>query len=79
MAAAGNLSLLNWSTASDRVDRERVTPAASFLEGLAAYSLDIVELVMQLEEAFGATLSDEKAGRIEAVDDAIDYLARWNP
>lgn len=56
------------------VDEEQVTPEASFVDDLNADSLDLVELIMSLEEEFGAEISDEDAENIRTVQDAADYV-----
>ena len=56
------------------VDEEEVTPDASFVDDLGADSLDTVELVMALEEAFDVEIPDEDAEKIRTVQDAIDYI-----
>jgi acyl carrier protein len=58
------------------VNREQVTDATSFQEDLAADSLDVVELVMELEEEFSLTVSDDQAEKIKTVGEALDYIAR---
>lgn len=60
------------------VNKEQVASTTSFTEDVGADSLDIVELVMELEEEFGVTIPDEEAERIKTVGDAIDYLAKRN-
>lgn len=55
-------------------DPERVTMEARFREDLKADSLDLVELIMAFEEAFGGTISDEDAQKIITVGDAVRYL-----
>jgi acyl carrier protein len=56
------------------VATERITLSSSFAEDIGADSLDIVELVMELEEEFGVTIPDEEAERIKTVGDAIRYI-----
>lgn len=53
---------------------EKVTAEASFIDDLGADSLDTVELVMALEEAFEIEIPDEAAEKMERVKDAIQYL-----
>ena len=54
------------------VNEDQVT--AEFIEDLGADSLDQVELVMALEEAFGAEIPDEDAEKLTTVGDAIAYV-----
>jgi len=56
------------------VDEGDVTPSASFIDDLGADSLDQVELVMALEEAFGLEITDEDTEKILTVQSAIDYV-----
>ncbi len=56
------------------ISEEDIAPEASFIEDLKADSLDLVELVMSMEDEFGLEISDEDAGRIVTVQDAIDYI-----
>jgi acyl carrier protein len=56
------------------VDREKVTLDASFREDLEADSLDLVELIMEFEEKFGAEISDEDAQTITTVGEAVNYI-----
>lgn len=58
------------------VDEADITPSASFTHDLKADSLDQVELVMALEEAFNLSIADEDAERILKVQDAIDYVEK---
>lgn len=57
-----------------KLDIEQVQPASKFIEDLGADSLDIVEMIMQMEEDFGITIPDEDAEKIKTVGDAIAYL-----
>ncbi len=47
---------------------------ASFIDDLGADSLDIVELVMAMEDAFQTDIPDEEAEKIQTVKNAIDYI-----
>jgi acyl carrier protein len=58
------------------VDEGEVTPGASFVDDLGADSLDQVELVMALEEAFGVEIPDEDAEKLRTVQDALDYIEK---
>ncbi len=58
------------------VDEAEVTPSASFVDDLGADSLDQVELVMALEEAYDLEISDADAEKILTVQDAITYIEK---
>jgi acyl carrier protein len=56
------------------VDPAKVTLEAGFREDLEADSLDLVELIMEFEDVFGGTISDEDAQKIKTVGQAVEYL-----
>ncbi len=56
------------------VDEVEVKPEASFSDDLGADSLDVVELVMELEDEFDMEISDDDAEKIATVGDAISYI-----
>ena len=58
------------------VSEDQVTDDAQFAQDLGADSLDQVELVMSLEEEFGAEIRDEDADILNTVGDAINYIAK---
>lgn len=56
------------------VPREQITLETSFTTDLSADSLDIVELVMEIEDEFGISIPDEEAENIKTVGDAVRYI-----
>ncbi len=56
------------------VEREKIEETSTFVDDLAADSLDIVELIMNLEEKFGIEIPDSDAEKIATVKDVIDYI-----
>ncbi|KZO01855.1 MULTISPECIES: acyl carrier protein [Bacillus] len=60
------------------VEESQVTLEASFKEDLGADSLDVVELVMELEDEFDMEISDDDAEKIATVGDAVNYINSKN-
>lgn len=58
------------------VSPTEVTKEASFVDDLGADSLDTVELVMALEEAFDTEIPDEDAEKLSTVGNAVDYIIK---
>jgi acyl carrier protein len=56
------------------VDPERIAERTRFKQDLDADSLDLYELVMELEDRYGISVSEEQAARIETVGDAVSFV-----
>jgi len=54
--------------------KDQIKPEASFVDDLGADSLDLVELVMAMEEAFGMEVPDEEAEKLRTVKEVIEYV-----
>lgn len=57
------------------VESDQVTAQANFQNDLNADSLDVVEMVMALEEAFEIEIPDEAAEEIKTVQDAVNFIS----
>lgn len=61
------------------VDPGRIVESARFRDDLDADSLDLYELVMELEDSYGIKLSEEQAAEIETVGQAVDFVVEHVP
>ena len=57
------------------VEPARIDEGTRFKEDLEADSLDLVELVVELEDSYGIRIPDEEAARILTVGEAADFVA----
>ena len=56
------------------VSRDEITPTSNFIDDLRADSLDLVDLVMGIEEAFDLQIPDEDIQKMSTVNDAVNYV-----
>jgi acyl carrier protein len=61
------------------VEIEEITERSRFKEDLDADSLDLYELVMELEDRYGVAVSEEQATRIHTVGDAVSFVVEHTP
>lgn len=61
------------------VDVEKIGEGTRFKEDLDADSLDLYELVMELEDRYGVSVSEQQATRIGTVGDAVDFVVEHAP
>ena len=59
------------------VDPSRIVPGTRLAEDLGVDSFGAVELMFELEEAFGLKIADSEIENIRTVKDVVDYLAGW--
>jgi acyl carrier protein len=58
---------------------ERIQPETRFREDLDADSLDLYELLMELEDQYGIKVSEEEAAKIRTVAEAVDFVVEHAP
>jgi acyl carrier protein len=61
------------------VDADRIKPETRFREDLDADSLDLYELVMELEDRYEIRVSEEEAAEITTVGDAVNFVCARAP
>jgi acyl carrier protein len=61
------------------VDAAEIGEATRFKEDLDADSLDLYELVMELEDTYGISVSEEQAAKIATVGDAVEFVLEHSP
>jgi len=61
------------------LDPGKIDETSRFKEDLDADSLDLYELVMELEDTYGISVSEEQAAKIATVGDAVDFVLEHAP
>jgi acyl carrier protein len=57
-----------------QIERSSVTPDKHLKFDLGLDSLDIAEMVYEIEETFGITVADEAAEKIQKISDTVDFI-----
>ena len=58
-------------------DPNQIKMDSRFIEDLGADSLDVMQIVMNLEEAFGIQIPEEDTEKIQTVGDAVQYIVQY--
>ncbi|MEJ6348565.1 acyl carrier protein [Holzapfeliella sp. He02] len=56
------------------VDKDKISPELNFKTDLDADSIDFVEFVLEMEDAFSSEIPDEEAEKLTTVQQAVDYI-----
>ncbi len=56
------------------IDPDTITMESKLIDDLKADSLDIVELIMDLEQEFNIEIPDEELPKVQAVSDIVGFL-----
>lgn len=56
------------------MEQSKITMETSLKEDLLADSLDIVEIIMQIEEVFGIEVDDQEAINFKTIGDVVNYI-----
>lgn len=56
------------------VDQDEIKMESSIVDDLGADSIDLIELIMNLEEEYGISISDEEAVKLKTVGDVVDFI-----
>ena len=59
-----------------RISEDKIEPSSKIKDDLGADSLDVLELLMDIEEKFGITIPDEELATFEKVSDIVAYLEK---
>ncbi|MDE7162448.1 MAG: acyl carrier protein [Clostridia bacterium] len=58
------------------ISQSKITPESKIIEDLGADSLDVVELLMQLEDETGKTIPDDEVTKIKTVGEIVNAIEK---
>lgn len=58
------------------ISPDSITMETNLIDDIGADSLDVVELIMELEDRFGISISDEDAAELYTVRRIVEYLEK---
>lgn len=56
------------------IDDDKITPSADFRHDMSADSLDLIDLTLSVEDAFGIEIAEEAAEELHTVGDLIAFV-----
>ncbi|MCL1999005.1 MAG: acyl carrier protein [Turicibacter sp.] len=68
--------LSQMSVAGSNITKDSITLETTFVEDLGADSLDIFQIITDLEEVFGMEFDDSEAENIKTVGDAVNHIKK---
>lgn len=58
------------------IPKEKITMESDIINDLGADSLDVVELLMSLEEAYNITVPDEMANQLQTISAVVEFVEK---
>lgn len=58
------------------IDAEKITMESDIVKDLGADSLDVIELLMNLESEFDITVEDDQQQALKTVGDIVNYIEK---
>ena len=58
------------------IDESKINPDSDIIKDLGADSLDIVEMLMNVESEWGLVIDDEDVPKLQRIKDVVDYIEK---